>query len=130
MIQAIDTVLSYLWPAVMLMFAGTILLLPLALVRNARGFVGATMTLFSFLLAFAVWLWGLLVVFIAWGWWGVLIGLLLLGVGVVPMGFAALMLDGAWSGFWQMLAAVLLTWGTRYAGGWMAEKAVTPATTG
>ena len=123
MIQAIDSALIVLWPLVLLIFCTTLVLLLVGSIsKSSRSFVGKATTVLSYPVAFTVWLWGFLLVFIAWGWLGVIIGLVLLGVGVVPLGLIALILDGVWSGVGQMVLAVALVMAMRYAGTWMAEN--------
>ena len=63
-----------------------ILLLPLAIFRRTRGLAGTGLFALSYLFGITTWLLGAGVSFISYGWFGLIIGLVVLGVGVVPVG--------------------------------------------
>jgi hypothetical protein len=67
----------------------------------------------SYLFGVTLWLTGFLVTFALWGTVAVVLGVLLLGVGVVPIGLLATALNGMWPQFFSLLVMVLLTFGTR-----------------
>lgn len=116
-------VLAFLWPAVGIQFVCTVVVLPLALFRWGRHFVGRVLRFFSFLLGVTAWLWGFLVTYLLWGWLAVAIGLLIFGVGVIPMAMVASGFEGWWSTVGQMLATMVLVYGTRVVGGLLIERA-------
>lgn len=66
-----------------------LVLLPLAIFRASRSAAGTGMFYSSYLFGLTTWFLGAAVTFITWGWMGLIIGLLLAGVGVVPIGILA-----------------------------------------
>lgn len=99
------------------------ILVPLAFFRRTRGLAGALIFGSSFLFGLSLWLWGLLVTFIVWGWVGVLVGIFLMGVGVVPIGMLAMLVEGEWSLLVQMIVLAVVVFLTRAGGGVVAERA-------
>lgn len=61
-------------------------LLPLALWRKTRGGAGVALHYVSYLFGLTTWLLGAAVTFTSFGWVGLIIGLFIAGVGVVPFG--------------------------------------------
>ena len=66
-----------------------VVLVPLAFIRRTRRFAGTGLFFGSFLFAFVTWLLAALTAFGAYGWGGLIIGLLIFGVGVIPIGIFA-----------------------------------------
>jgi len=60
-------------------------LLPLSIWRKTRGVAGLGLVITSYLFGLTTWLLGAAVTFGSFGWFGLIIGLLVLGVGVVPL---------------------------------------------
>jgi len=58
---------------------------------------------------------GALVTFVYWGWIGLVLGLILL-VGVVPMGFLALILQSEWKALVSLLSVLGFGIFARFAG--------------
>ena len=58
----------------------------LSIFRRTRPWTGAILYWFSFLAGAATWFYGAGITFASFGWVGLFVGLVLLGVGVVPMG--------------------------------------------
>jgi hypothetical protein len=65
-----------------------VVLLPLAAWRRTRMWAGLGLYLMSFLFGATTWFLGAAVTFAAFGWAGLIIGLVVLGFGVVPIGIA------------------------------------------
>jgi hypothetical protein len=61
-------------------------LLPLAVPRKTRGFAGVGLFVSSYVFGATTWFLGAAVTFSSFGWIGLIIGLLIFGVGVVPLG--------------------------------------------
>ena len=76
----------------------------------------------SYLLGAVVWLFSAGVTFTMWGWGGLVLGLLILGVGVIPMAILAAFLNGESSLAVTTIVLVALTWGARIGG----ARAVAP----
>ena len=66
-----------------------LILFPLAIFRRTRGFAGACIYFFSWIVGITTWFLGAAAAFFAWSWWGLIIGIILFGVGVVPVGILA-----------------------------------------
>jgi hypothetical protein len=69
---------------------GIFVLAPLGIFRRTRGIAGVGLVSASWGLGAILWLYGAMITFTSWGWVGLIIGLFVFGVGVVPMGFLAL----------------------------------------
>lgn len=64
--------------------------------------------------------WGCLTLAL-WGVVAVVIGLILLGVGVVPIAMLATLLNGMWAELGMLAVAVVLTYGFRTLGAALAD---------
>lgn len=81
-----------------------IVFIPAGFFKKFEKFSGNSTILSSFFLALTLWLWCLVLTFKTFGWIGVLIGVILLGIGVIPVGFIAAVISGQFT----VLAYVLL----------------------
>ena len=63
-------------------------------VKNTERFSGKALLFSSFFLGFTLWLWCLILTFKAFGWLGIIIGVILLGIGVIPVGVFGALLSG------------------------------------
>ena len=92
-----DVILPFLNDALAVMYGVCLLvLLPLALIKRARivSVIGLGIT-FQVSLTY-LWLVSMVVAYGYWGAIGVIIGLLMSGVGVIPIAFIAAIFNGAW----------------------------------
>ena len=81
---------TLLLPLAWIGFVVVILVLcPLAFFHRTRQFAGTSMFFVSWLFGITTWFLGATITFATWGWVGLLIGLFLFGVGVVPVGVLA-----------------------------------------
>ena len=72
------------------------LLLPLALFRRTRNFSGWGLSIASWVFGTTLWVWGFLLTYQLWGGFALFIGLIFLGVGVVPLAMLAILFEGMW----------------------------------
>lgn len=86
LLQTVPVVLAWCW---YIALACDLLMLPLALWRKARPAVGLMVHISSWVFGAALWYTSALLTFALWGVLALLAGVLLLGVGVVPMGLIA-----------------------------------------
>ena len=93
-----------------------IILIFLGPFRKTRGFAGATLLYSSFLFGLTAWLAGLFLTYGFWGIIGVIVGLFILGIGVVPIGLLACIFNSAWGPFWTLAILVAITFGARIIG--------------
>lgn len=101
-----------------------VVLLPAALIRPLRAFASLGLLVASWVFGFITWIFSFIVTLAIWGVWGVLIGLLFMGVGITPVAFAAMLLHSDWHPrIWDLLLMVVLTFGVRALALWLAEKA-------
>jgi hypothetical protein len=104
------------------LFVVILVLLPLAIFRRTRAFAGGGIYLASFVFGLTLWVWSLLVSYTLWGVTGIIIGLLLGGVGVVPIAILASLFHGLWSMVGQLLLVTAITFGMRFLGIWVMMK--------
>ena len=69
-----------------------------------------------------VWCCGLGVTYEAWGIGGVIIGLVIAGIGIVPVAMLAVLLHGEWQALIVFVILIVLTFGLRALGFWLAKK--------
>ncbi|MFZ5876610.1 MAG: hypothetical protein ACOYXU_09390 [Nitrospirota bacterium] len=100
-----------------------LVLLPLSLFKSLRGFTGTTIYLSSFVFGLVTWLLGFVLTYVVWGLWAVIVGILLLGGGVVPIALLATLFDGSWEPFFGLLIFVVVTFGARGIGLFIAQSA-------
>lgn len=94
-----------------------VILLPLAVFRKTRSFAGKGVVFFSFVIGVTTWLLGTAITFIAWGWPAVIIGILLGGVGVVPIAILASFIKiGAWEIGASLIVMSILVYASRWGG--------------
>lgn len=103
------------WLAGILVVINIIVLL-VALIPSARNVAGAIIFFSSYVYGLSTWIYGLAVTLALWGWIAVIVGILLGGIGVVPIGILASMITGHWSMFWVLLATAALTYISRAIG--------------
>lgn len=99
-----------------ILFIINLALLLVALIPKARGIVGLIIYISSYVYGLSAWIYGLAVTLTLWGWLAVIIGVLLGGLGVVPIGILAAIFCGEWGIFWTLLLTVVLTYGSRTVG--------------
>lgn len=101
-----------------------LVLLPLAIFRRTRAFAGGGIYIASFVFGLTLWVWSLLTSYTLWGIGGTTIGLLLGGIGVVPIAILASLFHGLWSMAGQLLLVTAITFGTRFFGLHLMTKAM------
>lgn len=100
-----------------------LILLPLSLIKKLRGITGSLIFLASYLFGITVWLWSVLVTYTLWGWFGLSVGLFIMGIGVLPIAILAAMFKGMWSLAFSLVIMIAITYGARVLGFYIAEKA-------
>jgi len=103
-----------------------LLLLPSSLFKRNRGWCGAGMLYVSYAWGISVWMWATLILYSLWGIVGLALGLVLLGLGSVPMAFIALLFHWEWKIIGEMLLAVIGVFGLRAFAFWVATKGEPP----
>ena len=119
MLDALVNIQSFLWPVTMLLFVGVVVTLPLAPFKRTRLPSGYAMRWFAYVFGLTVWVWGIAVTLVLWGWLGVVAGLILLGGGVVPFVMIAAAIEGDWTTVWQMAVSCAAIFGANAFAGWL-----------
>jgi hypothetical protein len=93
-----------------------IVILVLALSKKLRPIVGIIMVFSSYIMGLSTLIYGFAVTLSLWGMVGVVIGIFMGGVGVIPIGLLAAMFHSQWGPFWSLLISIVLTLATGLAG--------------
>jgi hypothetical protein len=89
---------------------------PLSLIKGLRPMVGRCMVFTSYVSGITLWVGSLLLTYAVWGGFAVFIGIILMGIGVVPIAMLASVLNGSWQVFMRLVLLALLTYGIRLWG--------------
>jgi hypothetical protein len=117
-------VLKWTFPAFLITFLISIVVLtPLALIPATRAFSAIGFLLASYAFGAILWIWGMAYAYTAWGLIAVIVGLVLAGVGVVPVAMVAALVHGDWGNLGFFAVVAVLTFGVRALAHWLDEKA-------
>ena len=100
-----------------------VVLAPLSLIPSARGFSAVGFMLAAFAFSTILWLWGMAYTYSVWGMSGVFVGLVLLGIGVVPVAMVGALIHGDWMTLGMFIVTGIVSIGFRGFSSWLAEKA-------
>lgn len=106
-----------------ILLALNLIALLVAISRKARGVVGIFIYISSYIYGLQTWLAGFAVTLVFWGWFAVIVGVIMGGVGVVPIGMLAAIFHSRWDIFLLLLFDLILTYGSRVTGAVLAESA-------
>ncbi len=118
--------IAYPWLVDLSVFAVgvcAIIFLPLAIFRRTRTFAGWGLSIASWVFGITLWCWGLLLTYDIWGIFAVIIGLIFLGVGVLPIAMLATLFNGLWPSLAVLVVLTALTFGARLTGAFVLAKA-------
>lgn len=93
-----------------------VLSIPLLLFRGLRGYLGTGYYVVSYVFGMTTWLMGIVYCLAFWGWTAVIIGFFIAGVGVVPVGLLAVLLNGEGFAFLVLLIMTIITFASRLVG--------------
>lgn len=104
-----------------------LVLLPLSIWRRMRGGAGAWIFGASYVFGLVAWLLGCGATWSGYGWIGLILGLVVVGIGVVPLAIlAAFFKDTVPIGVaWELFTLIGLTWGCRIVGAMLMASANT-----
>lgn len=86
-VQAAMSVYTFLLPLSLIGLAiAALVLFPLAVWRKTRLTAGACLFVISYIFGATAWFLGAAVTFASFGWFGLILGLVFVGIGVVPLG--------------------------------------------
>lgn len=93
------------------------ILMPLALFKGTRRFAGFTIFFSSYLFGLTTWLLSAAITFTSWGWPALIIGFVLGGVGVVPIGILAAFISlGLPSLGFSLIVMIIIVFAARAGG--------------
>jgi len=118
--HALQWLINFSW----IVFAiNLFILLPLGLFRKTGIVGGMGMYISSYVFGLTLWFLGLLLTYFTWGFFGIFIGLVLGGVGVVPVAMLAMLLNGEFFTLVVLIMLTILTFGARALGIYFASRA-------
>ncbi len=106
-----------------------VILLFFAFSRSLRPVIGMLLYGSSYLFGLVTWIYGLAVTLSLWGIVAVIIGIILGGIGVVPIGLLAALVQGHPGIFWTLLGSLILTYLARVGGALLAGSGRAPSST-
>lgn len=118
--HALQWLINFSW----IVFAiNLFILLPLGLFRKTGIVGGMGMYISSYVFGLTLWFLGLLLTYFTWGFFGIFIGLVLGGVGVVPVAMLAMLLNGEFFTLVVLIMLTILTFGARALGIYLTSRA-------
>jgi hypothetical protein len=100
-----------------------VVLIPLAFFKKTRMFSAHGLMVSSYIFGLCLWVLGFVITYGFWGGLGVFLGLLVVGIGVVPFGILAAALNGVWLIVGGLLYGAIITYGARVLSIYLAKKA-------
>jgi len=97
-------------------------LIPLSIFRKTRPIAGNGLYFSSYLFGIMLWAYSCVVSYGIWGYAGLVVGLLFLGVGVLPVALLGTLLHGYWSILGELVFGIFLTFGARGFGVYLLVK--------
>ena len=117
-------VFPWLTPAFFLTLTVCVFLLgPMSFIAKTRWLAAVGFLWCSYVFGTILWIWALLLTFELWGMIAVVIGLLIVGIGIVPVALLASLFRGEWAGLGNLVIMILATFGFRILAIWLASKA-------
>ena len=115
-------------PVLNLIFAVTFIILlvvflPLSIFRKCREWCAVAFIYWSYLCGLSLWMFSLLVTLNLWGYVAAIVGLMMMGVGILPVALLACIFKSEWSIFFLLILQFALLIGCRLYGFYLAGKA-------
>jgi hypothetical protein len=110
------------WVSQIALLLSIFIFLPLALFRSTRMASAFGLMAASYAFGACVWIFGLIVTWDYWGILAVFLGMVVAGVGVVPLGMIAAAFKSDWVTVAVAATGLVLTFGTRALAIWLAGK--------
>lgn len=101
------------------LFIITLVLLLLTPIRPLRRPIGNIINVFTYVWGATTWLFSAYVCYVFWGIFGVLIGLMILGVGVAPVALVALASHGHFADAGWLLLSIFFVFAFRFLSMWL-----------
>lgn len=113
--------IANLLAAISLIFVVPLLLIAL-IFKRARHFCGKGAVWISYLLGVSTWLTATVWLYDLWGTSAVVIGVLIFGIGSVPLGCVALLFHHEFGVFWELIGQLVALYVLRIVGFWIESK--------
>lgn len=120
MADQILTFIGGLFAAVVML--DVLILLPLLIFRSSRRGSANLILISSYVLGAALWVVGAMTAYHYWGMVGLLIGLFIVGIGVVPVAILASAFNGGWSDFWALILLMAAVFVGRFFAMWILSR--------
>jgi hypothetical protein len=98
------------------------ILLPLGIFKKTRLISSNGLLIASYVFGTTLWVWSFLLSYALWGFLGLLIGLFIAGIGVIPIAVLATLFSGEWAIFGQLILLVFVTFGSRIFASYIGEE--------
>ncbi|MFC1617556.1 hypothetical protein ACFL2K_04990 [Candidatus Margulisiibacteriota bacterium] len=108
--------------SVLIFLIDILIMLPLAIFKKTRGFSAICLLISSYVFGITCWVVSLLVTYVIWGLFAIFVGLMIFGVGVVPIAILATLFTGKFYLTLQIIVLIALTLGSRLFSFYLAEK--------
>lgn len=100
-----------------------LVLFPLAFIKRTRNLASNGLLLTSYIFGIDLWVWSLIITNHLWGILAVYIGLLILGVGIIPIAMLAILFNGLWLQLGETIFLSTLIVGVYLLSKYVARKA-------
>jgi uncharacterized protein DUF4339 len=115
-----DQLINYaIWAAGLAIVLMPVVVLPLALMEATKKASAFGLFALSYVFGTCMWMMGTLTAYFYWGFKGLMVGILLFGMGVVPIGLLAGLLNADWTVVMMIGIGVMLTYGARFGAFWL-----------
>ncbi len=91
-----------------------LILLPLGIFKKTKDLSATGLLIASYIFGATTWVWSFLIAYILWGFAGLLAGLFIGGIGVIPIAALASIFHGEWSVLGKLILLLIATFGFRY----------------
>jgi hypothetical protein len=105
------------------------ILLPLGVFKTTRTFAATGFAVSAMVIAITLWLFSVLIVYQFWGLWGLIAGIILGIVGIVPLAWIAAAMHGMWSDVGLISLGMALYFGLYVLGIYLRSTVKVPAWT-
>lgn len=99
-----------------------IVLTPLAFFKKTREWSATGIYFFSYVFGLTLWFYSALISYVLWGFLALIVGLVILGIGVLPVALLASIFNGEWSILGNIVYLAVLTYGCRVLAMFIASK--------
>lgn len=96
--------------------------IPLRIFDKTRGFSAVSLFIISYIFGFAVWIYSAGIAFALLGWFWLIVGLLLAGLGVVLVAFLGTLFQGYFELAFGIALSVIFVMVIRFIANYLAEK--------